>query len=130
MSTGRMLGFLAAVTIIAGSCAFTPATLPGVDLCSFHRLTGLPCPGCGLTRAICCISHGEFAKAWAYHPFGYVAYAVIIALLLRPLIAWLLPRWEERVLHWRGLGPLSVYTAVAMVLFGFWRIFRILFPSA
>ena len=127
--TGRMLGSVAALAVIAGSFALTPATLPWVELCYFHRLTGIPCPGCGLTSAVCSISHGEFAQAWDCNPFGYLAYAVAIAFLLRPLIVWLLPGFEERVLRWQGLRTLPALIAALMVLFGLWRIFRTFLPS-
>lgn len=53
------------------------------DFCPFYRLTGLPCPGCGLTRAFVCISHGQFAQSLHWHPIGWLVYAVFFALWLR-----------------------------------------------
>jgi hypothetical protein len=44
----------------------------GIQICFFRYLTGLPCPGCGLTRSFSCILHGDFARGYEYHPFGYV----------------------------------------------------------
>jgi hypothetical protein len=35
-------------------------------------LLGLPCPGCGLTRAGLRLLAGEFSGAWQMHPFIYV----------------------------------------------------------
>jgi hypothetical protein len=128
-SAGSLCTSLAMGSVIAVSVAFKATTLPRVDLCSFHRLTGLPCAGCGLTRSFCSISHGEFSQAWGYNPFGYLAYAVAIAILLRPLIAWLLPGFDERVRTWKGYGALSACTAVLMLLFGLWRIVRTMTPS-
>lgn len=42
--------------------------------CLFHFITGLYCPGCGGTRAIRALFHGEILKSFCYHPF--VLYAV------------------------------------------------------
>ena len=123
---GQLWTALAALAVIAASFVFTTATLPNVDLCYFHRLTGLPCGGCGITRSLCSISHGEFARAWAYNPLGYLAYAVAIAFLLRPLIAWRWPRLDERFRNWRGYRALPVCTAALFIVFGLWRLAKII----
>lgn len=52
----------------------------GFDICLLHRLTGLPCPGCGLTRSITSLTHGNFQQAGAYHPFGLVIWLIFVAL--------------------------------------------------
>jgi hypothetical protein len=40
-----------------------PATHHFYPVCQFHRLTGLNCPGCGMTRAFYALLHGEFLTA-------------------------------------------------------------------
>jgi hypothetical protein len=62
------LGALALVLLAAA----LPSQGAGVPLCVFRFVTGLPCPGCGLTRSFSCILHGDFARGYDYHPFGYV----------------------------------------------------------
>ncbi|MFQ5653877.1 MAG: DUF2752 domain-containing protein [Planctomycetota bacterium] len=76
---------ISAALILLASRLFTVATLPAIDLCLFRRLGGLPCPGCGLTRAFCSISHGELQQAWSLNPFGYLFYAIALGVLLAPL---------------------------------------------
>ncbi|MDE7206544.1 MAG: DUF2752 domain-containing protein [Lachnospiraceae bacterium] len=49
--------------------------IPVADMlptCSFYTATGYYCPGCGGTRAVMALLHGEIIKSLYYHPF--VAY--------------------------------------------------------
>ena len=48
-----------------------------VPLCLVKGLTGLDCPGCGMTRAFLFIGHGRFADAAAMHPFGIPAFLIV-----------------------------------------------------
>jgi hypothetical protein len=62
-----------AVVIVAG--VFVGSSLGwrsgfGIDVCWLHRLTGLPCPGCGLTRAILSLAGGDLSGALRLHPFS------------------------------------------------------------
>jgi hypothetical protein len=62
---------LGAVGLVLLAAAL-PSQGAGIQICFFRYLTGLPCPGCGLTRSLSCILHGDFARGYEYHPFGYV----------------------------------------------------------
>jgi hypothetical protein len=57
-------------------------TWHGPGLCLFHRLTGLECPGCGMTRAFHAISHGQFAHAVDFNIFSPLVYALFLGILL------------------------------------------------
>ncbi|MBT3889997.1 MAG: DUF2752 domain-containing protein [Planctomycetaceae bacterium] len=47
-----------------------PSDGMGVPLCLFKSTFSLPCPGCGLTRSVSSVLHGDFLKSWSYHPLG------------------------------------------------------------
>ena len=40
-----------------------------MTLCTFHALTGLDCPGCGMTRAAYLLMHGHPGLALQQNPF-------------------------------------------------------------
>ena len=40
------------------------------SLCPFKLLTGLPCPGCGITKSIIFLYKGDIMKSLTYHIFG------------------------------------------------------------
>ena len=124
---GTALGAMAAALLVA-SAACVPESLPRLSICFFHSLTGLPCPGCGLTRSFCAISHGDLAGAWAYNPFGLLFYALAVWLLLRPLLAWRWPAyvgWEHRVVASRAFCAAPIVLVTVMLVFGAWRILRL-----
>ena len=47
---------------------FPPAGSPFYPQCVFHALTGLDCPGCGTTRALHELLHGNVGAAFALNP--------------------------------------------------------------
>jgi hypothetical protein len=48
--------------------------------CLWHRATGLPCPGCGATRAILSLLQGRIAAALAFNPLAACAAIGFVAL--------------------------------------------------
>jgi hypothetical protein len=71
-------------------------SLPG---CPIRAWTGLSCAGCGGTRALHALLHGDVGRAWAFNP---------LATVLMPLGAlWFL---------WRPALPARAPAAVAVVV--------------
>jgi hypothetical protein len=53
--------------------------------CPFHWLTGLHCPGCGATRALHALLHGDIAKAFSMNALFVSALPVVILLIANHL---------------------------------------------
>ena len=46
--------------------------------CPFKSLTGIPCPGCGMTRAMLSITKGDFRGAFGYNPFSFFLLFMVV----------------------------------------------------
>ena len=67
--------------------------------CVFHELTGWACPGCGATRCVRAVFHGEMRAAFLVNPlmFGTLIGTVIFDFYAATVLALGLPRWRPRV---------------------------------
>ncbi len=75
--------WLAVVTVAVG---LERAGVPGPPLCTFRRVTDLPCPSCGATRATLAVVRGHPVEALGFNPlFCVVAAAAAAVLGLRVL---------------------------------------------
>ena len=54
-----------------------------LDLCAFHRVTGLYCPGCGITRACFSLSKGQVVKSFLQHPVPIIALVLYLVWFIR-----------------------------------------------
>lgn len=52
--------------------------------CVFLHFFGIPCPGCGMTRALACLLRLDFAGAFEYHPLVF-AMPYVFAFVIFPL---------------------------------------------
>jgi len=66
--------------------------LPSVSLCPFHVITGMACPGCGMTRAFLTIGQLKLQQAVTLNPFSIPLFSVML------LYLWLgyIPRFLQR----------------------------------
>ena len=66
LSPTRFAGIILAVTALGVGATvffFNPVTHGFYPVCAFHKLTGWNCPGCGATRALYALLHGNFSAA-------------------------------------------------------------------
>ena len=87
--------------------------------CPLFALTGIPCPTCGITRAVRLALHGEFAAATRMHPLWFVVVPACVAVLVGEMVAYAREgRWgrviERRWVLW-GMGGLGVALVVVWI---------------
>jgi Protein of unknown function (DUF2752) len=91
--------------------------LPGAQhsFCFVRRLTGIPCPGCGMSRAFAHLAKGEWAAAARDHPLAYLlaAEAALVWLAWGGLLA------RRRPVHLPAVYDRVMFAHVA-VFVAFW----------
>lgn len=80
--TLRLLALVSAAALGCAVAVGPDEATKGPVLCPFRLLTGLPCPGCGLTRAWVFALHGELRQALAANPFVLVTLPAAVALVV------------------------------------------------
>jgi hypothetical protein len=92
----------------------------GVGLCIFHHVTGLQCPGCGMTRAFHSITHGDIVTAFGFNIFAVPLFLIMSAVLLLD-VAYLTSGTQFRLhisnkrtnqILWAGLFSVLLYGAI------------------
>jgi len=61
--------------------ALVSLSLPGWE-CPFFRVTGIPCPGCGMTRAVIRLLKGDLQASLRFHAFAPIVLLGAVALIL------------------------------------------------
>ncbi len=129
--------FAGITAVILVSIIYRPAAVnPGEEyytICGFKNLTGLPCPGCGLTHSFCEIGKGHMASAFNWNLLGPPLFLLMIVIWFKALFvltkqfkpAFALDRLAARVKPMR-------WFAIAFAVYGIGRIVYILLynPSA
>lgn len=113
----------AAAPIAAGCCAVAAAAYVAVDdpsdggaylPCPFRILTGLWCPGCGLTRATHHLLRGDVLQAIRFNLFVVVVLGALTAVWM----AWMLGS-IGRPTNWARRFPVRAQAVAGAVLMAF-----------
>lgn len=112
------------VTALAAAQVACVAAGVGGWPCPLKAATGIPCPGCGLTRASVALLRGDFAAGLGAHAFaplllfGLAALAVsgLLPAARREAFAGLVARFERRTkAAYVVLGALLLYWSVRLL---------------
>ena len=117
----RLLALVSWLTLAVATVylfIFEPGKSGFFPFCPFRAVTGLACPGCGSTRGMHALVHGDVVAAFKFNPM------LILAL---PFLAWAFLRFTNAAISGRRLPanqlkPKYIWTIFSVVLF-FW-IFR------
>lgn len=116
LKSSNVQRMLAAAGVAAASLAifvvayFNPVTAGFFPQCPFRQLTGLNCPGCGLTRGFHALFHGDILSALHFNallPF----YALLLGYLFLSL---LLVAARGHGLPLKTLSPAALYGFLAL----------------
>ncbi len=115
--------------MLVGGAIYGILVLTGFPVmpCPWNKLTGLPCPGCGMTRSTFALLRGDFLESLRLNAFTWaillfwliVAIGITLPKNLRALLVARLGAWEDRS-RWAlwFLVILVIYTLTRWV--GFW----------
>lgn len=114
---------LAVLTCVAGLGGLFLATDPtdgrpdAFSGCAVKALTGFDCPGCGGTRALWYLAHGNLPEAARHH---------LIAVFAAPFLIYLYLAWAgQRIFRWR-LPELRITPRMVGYFLGAWGVFMVL----
>lgn len=76
-----VLILLSVAVLYALFCFYSGKGIP----CVFNLITGLKCPGCGITRMFTALMRLDFKSAFNYNPAVLISFPVLAVILIRLL---------------------------------------------
>ena len=109
LAVGGVAVLVAASLLEPDARGYGTHTQLGLPPCGFLTLTGLPCPGCGLTTAFAHGVRGDWWLAGASNPLGLALFLLVVGAIPVSILAlcrgWTFTLVSERLsLHRWGLG--------------------------
>jgi hypothetical protein len=104
--------------------AWALACLPvwlGRGACPFAEIVGLPCPGCGMTRAALLLANGQVAASLRMHPL--VVPSALAAACFMGATVWVTAKVGSPVAMWNlraGRAAIVGFGVVQLAMVGLW----------
>ena len=114
----RLGGFVLLSGILFASVVISPFHREVFSLCLLKDLFGIPCPGCGLTRAFLFLGHGDIRSATELNVNSLLAFPLVILLWLHA--AFNAATHNEIKVHLTRIESISLVTLAAMAMASGW----------
>lgn len=96
-------------------------------ICGFKNLTGLPCPGCGLTHSFCAMGKGHLLAAFGFNLLGPVLFLIFALVWFRSACVLLnKTSISMKVDQWMEHAQVVRWMTIAFLVFGAGRIVYLL----
>lgn len=121
---GRQVGQSALILVGAGTALIALRTVSiHLPACPFRAATGVPCPGCGMTRLADSVAHGRIAQAVTADAAGVAILGVLAVLAVTYLVQVTIrkdepPAWMRSPLLLVGIGVLVAAHWITTIVTG------------
>ena len=76
-SRPRIIAFAGLTAVLALGAVWEPSDT-GIPTCAMRLSTGMPCPGCGMTRGLAALLKGRTDDSFRYHAFAPIVTVLAI----------------------------------------------------
>ncbi|HEY3496341.1 MAG TPA: DUF2752 domain-containing protein [Polyangiaceae bacterium] len=96
----------------------------GAPVCPTALFFGIPCPGCGLTRAGLALLSGDVSRALHFHPLSPLLIPLFVGAMLKAAVDYVRgPSVEQRERSfWMSRGGLTVASLLLALVLGVWAL--------
>lgn len=84
--------------------------------CMLYEITGLYCPGCGITRMIYAILDLNFYQAFRYNPYLFVTLPFVGIIAIKVMYEYIINNK-----HYKIVDTLLIVYAISLILYGILR---------
>jgi hypothetical protein len=107
------LGLVAAAFLLAWS---------DTPLCPTAFFLGIPCPGCGMTRAALALLHGDLRAAFGFHPLAPLVVPLMTVIVGKAVVDYVrgAPPAPPNRAWWAGRTAVWLASALLALLVGVW----------
>jgi uncharacterized protein DUF2752 len=109
--------------LIAAGALLGLAVSQDFPLCPMAGTLGIPCPGCGLTRATLSLLHGDVRQALHFHPLVWLLTPLFVAFVGAAVVELVRdpdrPRRPSRI-RWFGAGTNVAAIMLLLLTLGVW----------